>query len=147
MRIWSDFAPHLRIDRWVVSGGSWGSTVAISYAQTHPESCLGVNVACVLLNRRKDIDWWFYGVRTIFPELWEQFAALLSREERENLVDAYYHRIMNTDPEVSQPAAVALYLYEEGFMHFEAPGKTSRSHASAQLRSHLHSLCEARLFS
>lgn len=109
---------HLGIDRWVVAGGSWGSTVAIAYAETHPERTLGLVSVATWLVRRKDVDWWFQGVRTMFPELWEQFAALVPPHERGDLRKAYCDRILNRNDE---EAAERLYLYEEGFMHFDAP--------------------------
>ena len=60
----------LGIDRWVVAGGSWGSTVAVAYAEAHPDRCLGLSLTLMWLARPSDIHWWFQGVRAMFPELW-----------------------------------------------------------------------------
>lgn len=112
---------HLGIDRWVVTGGSWGSTVAVAYAQAHPEPCLALAIQGTWLCRERDLQWWFYGVRTLFPELWEQFASAVPMAERGDLRQAYCRRILGDDPEVAASFATRLYLYEEGFMRFEAP--------------------------
>ncbi|MBE0546737.1 MAG: alpha/beta fold hydrolase [Rubrivivax sp.] len=112
---------HLGITRWVVSGGSWGSTVALAYAQQHPERCLGLFVMGTWLARERDFQWWFHGVRTLFPELWEQFAAAVPEAERNDLRGAYCSRILGTDARLAAEFATRLYLYEEGFMHFGAP--------------------------
>ncbi len=111
----------LGIDRWVVAGGSWGSVVAIAYAEAHPERCLGLNLTCTWLVRTKDIDWWFHGVRVMFPELWEAFASLVPPGERADLRTAYAKRILGNDPGVADAAAFQLYAYEQGFMHFDTP--------------------------
>ncbi len=112
---------HLGIERWIVSGSSWGSTVALAYAEAHPERCLGLNLTCVWLCRAKDTEWWFQGVRSMFPELWEAFASLVPAEERSDLRQAYVRRILGDDPALAEAAATRLYLYEQGFMHFDAP--------------------------
>lgn len=109
---------HLGIERWIVAGGSWGSTVAIAYCEAHPERALGLVSLGTWLVRRKDMDWWFHGVRTLFPELWEAFAAPIPAAERGDLRRAYCDRILNRGDDA---AATRLYLYEEGFMHFDAP--------------------------
>jgi proline iminopeptidase len=112
----------LGIERWVISGGSWGSVVATAYAQAHPERCLGVNLTCTWLVRAKDIAWWFQDVRSMFPELWEAFAALVPPEERGDLRRAYARRILgNNDQAEADRFAHQLYVYEQGFMHFDTP--------------------------
>src|SRR5713226_6847675 len=85
---------HLRVERWVVFGGSWGSTLAIAYAEAHPERCL----ALIL--------------RAIFPEPWEKFSGFLPREERSDLLRNYYRRLIDPDPAVHMPAARAWSIYE-----------------------------------
>lgn len=112
---------QLEIVTWVVSGGSWGSTVALAYAEAHPERCRGLLLVSTWLLRQAEIDWWFYGVRTIFPELWEAFANVAPESERSNLVSAYHQLIFGEDPAIASQASRALYLYEEAFMHANAP--------------------------
>jgi proline iminopeptidase len=112
----------LGIDRWMVAGSSWGSVVAIAYAEAHPERCLGVNLTCTWLVRAQDIAWWFQGVRAMFPELWETFAALVPPEERSDLRRAYARRILgNNDQAEADRFAHQLYVYENGFMAFDTP--------------------------
>jgi proline iminopeptidase len=112
---------HLGVERWIVSGGSWGSTVALAYGQTHPRQCLGVFLVSLWLCRRVDTHWWFHGVRALFPELWNAFASFVPERERGDLRAAYCARILGDDADVAAEAATRLYLYEEGFMHFDAP--------------------------
>jgi proline iminopeptidase len=112
---------HLGIDKWMVAGGSWGSTVAVAYAEAFPERCLGINLTCLWLCRREDVHWWFHGVRTMFPELWDSFASLVSSDERNDLRAAYVRRILGNDPEAAKTAGEHLYLYEQGFMQFDVP--------------------------
>jgi proline iminopeptidase len=112
---------HFGIERWIVSGGSWGSTVALAYAQAFPERCLGLFVTGTWLARAKDFDWWFQGVRTLFPELWQAFAEPVPPQERHDLRRAYCARILDGSTEVAEAFATRLYRYEEGFMHFDAP--------------------------
>ncbi len=112
---------HHGIERWVVAGGSWGSTVALAYAETYPDRCMGLLLQGVWLCRRADIDWWFYGVRTLFPDLWETFSSAVPNEERKDLRQAYCQRILGKDRSVAADFATRLYLYEEGFMHFDPP--------------------------
>lgn len=101
-----------RIDRWHVFGGSWGSTLALAYAQAHPEQCLSIILRGIFLMRRPEIDWFLYGMRLIFPEAWQRFAEYLPDSERDNLLDGYYRRLIDDDPAIHMPAARAWSLYE-----------------------------------
>ncbi len=67
----------LAIDRWVVFGGSWGSTLALAYAQAHPARCRGLVMRGIFLCRKEEIDWFLYGMRSIFPEAWREFSGFL----------------------------------------------------------------------
>lgn len=103
---------HLGIDRWLVFGGSWGSTLAIAYAEAHPERCLGLVLRGIFLCRPSEIDWFLYGLGAIFPEVWERFAAHVPPAERHDLLAAYYTRLTDPDPAVHIPAAKAWSVYE-----------------------------------
>jgi proline iminopeptidase len=103
---------HFRIDRWHVFGGSWGSTLALAYAEAHPERCLSIILRGIFLMRRHEIDWFLYGMRLIFPEAWQRFAEYLPASERDNLLEGYYRRLIDEDPAVHMPAARAWSLYE-----------------------------------
>lgn len=112
---------HLGIERWIVAGGSWGSTVALAYAQAHAERCAGVFLTGTWLLRERDLQWWFHGVQQLFPELWQHFAEAVPAHERDDLRQAYCRRILGDDAAVADAFAARLHAYEEGFMHFAAP--------------------------
>jgi proline iminopeptidase len=103
---------HLAIDRWAVFGGSWGSTLALAYAEAHPESCRGLVLRGIFLCRRHEIEWFLYGIRTVFPEAWRAFSGFIPESERAELLDAYYRRLVDPDPAVHMPAARAWSTYE-----------------------------------
>jgi proline iminopeptidase len=103
---------HLGIDRWLVFGGSWGSTLAIAYAEAHPERCLGLVLRGIFLCRKSEIDWFLYGLRSVFPEAWEKFANFLPQAERSDLLRNYHRRLTDADPAVHMPAARSWSSYE-----------------------------------
>jgi proline iminopeptidase len=103
---------HLGVSRWLVFGGSWGSTLALAYAEHHPDRCLGLILRGIFLCRPSEIEFFLYGVRNVFPEAWRTFAEHIPEAEREDLLDAYYRRLTDPDPQVSLPAARAWSIYE-----------------------------------
>ncbi|HWK45436.1 MAG TPA: prolyl aminopeptidase [Stellaceae bacterium] len=103
---------HLGIARWLVFGGSWGSTLAIAYGEAHPEPCLGFVLRGIFLCRPAEIDWFLYGIRTVFPEAWQAFAGFLPEGERSDLLTNYYRRLTHPDPAIHLPAARAWSTYE-----------------------------------
>jgi proline iminopeptidase len=105
---------ELGIAEWVVFGGSWGSTLALLYAQTHPERVAGLILRGIFLCRQSEIDWFLYGVRTVFPEAWRAFAGFLPEAERSDLLAGYYRRLIDPEPRVHMPAARAWSIYEGG---------------------------------
>ena len=100
------------VERWLVFGGSWGSTLAIAYAETHPERCLGLILRGIFLCRPSEIEWFLYGLRAIFPEAWRRFAHFIPANERNDLLRAYHARLMDPDPAVHLPAARLWGSYE-----------------------------------
>ncbi len=103
---------HLGIDRWLVFGGSWGSTLALAYAEAHPQRCAGLILRGIFLCRKSEIDWFLYGLKNLFPEAWHDFAGAIPAKERGSLLAAYYKRLTNPDPKVHMPAAHAWSIYE-----------------------------------
>jgi proline iminopeptidase len=103
---------HLRIERWLLFGGSWGSTLALAYAQARPQHCLGLVLRGIFLCRRSEIDWFLYGMRNVFPEDWRSFAGHVSEQERQDLLAAYWRRLDDPDPAVQIAAARAWSTYE-----------------------------------
>ena len=102
----------LDIERWLVFGGSWGSTLALHYAETYPARCLGLVLRGIFLCRREEVDWFLYGVRKIFPEAWRAFSGFLPETERDDVLAAYYRRLLDSDPRIHMPAARAWSIYE-----------------------------------
>jgi len=103
---------HLAIDRWFVFGGSWGSTLALAYAQAHPDRTRGLFLRGIFLMQPSEIDWFLYGMKTVFPEAWRRFTTFLPQEERSDLLAAYSARLNDPDPAVRVPAARSWSVYE-----------------------------------
>jgi proline iminopeptidase len=102
----------LGIDRWIVFGGSWGSTLALAYAEHHPQRCRALVLRGIFLCRASEIDWFLYGLRAIFPEAWRTFAEFIPEAERGDLLRAYHARLVHPDPAVHMPAARTWSVYE-----------------------------------
>jgi proline iminopeptidase len=103
---------HRGIDQWHVFGGSWGSTLALAYAETHPERVRALILRGIFLCRKSEIDWFLYGIRNVFPEAWRAFSGFLPAEERGDLLGSYYRRLIDPDPAIHMPAARAWSVYE-----------------------------------
>lgn len=103
---------HLGIERWAIFGGSWGSTLALAYAEAHPLRCAALILRGIFLCRPSEIDWFLYGIRMVFPEAWRVFAGFLPEAERGDLLGAYYRRLIDPKPAVHLPAARAWSTYE-----------------------------------
>jgi len=103
---------HLKIERWFVFGGSWGSTLALAYAEHHPEKVRGLGLRGIFLCRKSEIDWFLYGMRELAPEAWRAFSEFIPAVERSDLLEAYYKRLMHDDPAVYMPAARTWSVYE-----------------------------------
>ncbi|WP_019142929.1 prolyl aminopeptidase [Noviherbaspirillum massiliense] len=102
----------LGIDRWLVFGGSWGSTLALAYGETHPERCFGFVLRGIFLCTQDEIDWFLHGMRWFYPEVHAEFVAPIPEAERGNLLQAYAKRLFSDDPAVYVPAARAWSRYE-----------------------------------
>src|SRR5262245_2993545 len=104
---------HLGIERWVVFGGSWGSTLALAYAETHPARVRALVLRGIFLGRTREIDWMYQsGANAIFPDVWEEFVHVIPEAERGDLVGAYYKRLTSDDAQVSHEAARAWRIWE-----------------------------------
>lgn len=97
---------HLGIERWLVFGGSWGSTLALAYAERHPQRVTGMVLVSIATTTRSEIDWITRGVGMFFPEAWERFRSGVPESDRgDRLVDAYHRLLMHPDPAVHDKAA------------------------------------------
>jgi len=103
---------ELGIKSWLVFGGSWGSTLALAYGEAHPERCLGFVLRGVFLARKHEVDWFLYGLRTVFPEAWRKFVSPIPEAERGDLLGAFHRRLTDPDPACHLPAARAWSTYE-----------------------------------
>ncbi len=103
---------YLGIERWLLFGGSWGSTLALAYAQEHPSRVIGCVLRGVFLGRPKEVEWFLYGLAAFFPEAHAAFANFLPESERKDLLGGYLRRLTDADPAVHLPAARAWSVYE-----------------------------------
>lgn len=108
---------HLGIERWLVFGGSWGSTLALAYAETHPDRVTGLVLRGIFLAREEELRWFNEmdgGARCIFPERWARFRDFIPEAERGDMVEAYWRRLEGSDEAVRLAAAQAWSAWEGG---------------------------------
>lgn len=119
---------HLGIAQWQVFGGSWGSTLALAYAQTHPHSVTELVLRGIFLLRRKELQWFYQlGASWLFPDAWQHFLMPIPPAERGDLMAAYHRRLTDPDRQVQLDAARAWSIWE---------GATSRLHVDPDLLHH-----------
>ena len=118
---------HLRIDRWLVFGGSWGSTLSLAYSQMNPERVTELVLRGIFLLRRSELDFFYqHGTSDLFPDAWEQYLAPIPDEERGDLVAAYHRRLFGDDPEAQLECARAWADWERATAYLEQrPGTDS----------------------
>lgn len=121
---------HLGIERWVVFGGSWGSTLALVYAEAHPERVLGLILRGIFLCRPAEIRWFYQeGASWLFPDYWEEYLRPIPEDERADLVGAYYRRLTGED-EIARMAAAKAWSRWEGKTSNLLPRKEVVDHFS-----------------
>jgi proline iminopeptidase len=104
---------HLALRRWQVFGGSWGSTLALAYAETHPEAVTELVLRGIFLIRKQEIDWFYQrGTSALFPDAWAGYLAPIPVAERGDLLNAYHRRLTGPDPAVRLAAARAWSRWE-----------------------------------
>jgi proline iminopeptidase len=104
---------HLRIDRWQLFGGSWGSTLSIAYAETHPERVTGMILRGIFLLRAEEIAWFYQsGCSALYPDAFEIYQSVIPPEERGHMVRAYHKRLTGSDKAVQLAAAKAWSMWE-----------------------------------
>lgn len=115
---------HLGIDRWLLYGGSWASTLILAYAQRHPERVLGIVLIGVTMTRPQEVDWLYRGLRLVRPGEWERFRAGVPQAHRDgNLVEAYRQLMEHPDAAVREQAAADWCAWEDAAIAHEASGK------------------------
>jgi proline iminopeptidase len=116
---------HLGIERWLVFGGSWGSTLALAYAEAHPERVTELVLRGIFLLRKQEIDWFYQrGASALFPDAWEAYLAPIPEAERGDLLHAYHRRLTSDDASVRLEAAKSWSIWE---------GSTSRLYTDPEL--------------
>lgn len=106
---------HLGISQWALFGGSWGSTLALAYAQAYPERVLSMVLRGIFLCRPQDIRWFYqFGASQVFPDFWEDFLAPIPDDERDDLVRAYYRRLVSGSDEAERLACAKAWSVWEG---------------------------------
>ena len=119
---------HLGIGAWLLFGGSWGSTLSLVYAQTHPQRALGLILRGIFMCRPHEIDWFYQqGASRLFPEYWQEYLAPIPEAEHGELVKAFYHRLTGDNEMQRMAAAKAWSLWE---------GKTSTLRQSEAVVGH-----------
>jgi proline iminopeptidase len=104
---------HLGIDRWMVFGGSWGSTLALAYAEAHPQRVTAMVLRGIFLLRRSELLWFYQqGASDIYPDVWEEYLKPIPEVERGDMMSAYYRRLTSENTEVRKSAAKAWSIWE-----------------------------------
>lgn len=117
----------LSVSRWQVFGGSWGSTLALAYAQAHPDRVSELVLRGVFMLRPKELHWFYqHGASEIFPDAWQHYLAPIPEAERGNLLEAYHRRLTHEDESVRMEAARAWSIWE-GSTSFLHPNEAART--------------------
>ena len=124
---------HLGIEQWLVFGGSWGAALALLYAEMYPETVLGLILRGAFLATQREIDWFFRsGVNRIFPDHWTEFTQLIPEDESDDLLGAYYRRILSDDERTRLAAAQAWSTWTDAVVTYTLPSEQKSSKADEQ---------------
>ncbi len=135
---------HLGIDTWQVFGGSWGSTLALAYAETHPDRVSELVLRGIFMIRRQELEWFYQkGCDMLYPDAWETYLAAIPETERGDLMSAYYRRLTSDDEQTRLDAAKAWTVWEAGrsFLmpdqdYIDAAGDDTFASAFARIECH-----------
>jgi proline iminopeptidase len=117
---------HLGIDRWLLTGGSWGTTLALVYAERHPHRVSEIMLSAISTTRRSEIDWLYRGVARFFPEEWERFRdGAVGTEPGGDLIAGYARLMEDPDPRVRNQAASAWRIWEDVILSLEPNAKSN----------------------
>lgn len=128
---------YLGVQRWLLYGGSWASTLILAYAERHPDRVNGIVLVGVTMTRPREIDWLYHGLRLLLPIEWERFRAGVPAQDRDgNLIEAYRRLMENPDPAVRERAARDWCAWEDAAIAHEThgnPGQYSAKPDAAKL--------------
>ena len=114
---------HLGIDKWLVFGGSWGATLGLLYAQSHPSRVSALILRGAFLARKKDLDWFGKsGASMIFPDYWKEFTEIITAPEKDDLISAYHARVHGADRKIREAAALAWSKWAGRIVTYLLPG-------------------------
>ena len=117
---------RLGIEKWVLFGGSWGATLALLYAETHPQNVLGLIIRGTFLATQRDLDWFCKdGANRLFPDYWDEFCKVIPSNERHALVAAYYQRIISSDEDMRLRAAKSWSMWAQKIVTFTLPEESA----------------------
>jgi proline iminopeptidase len=126
---------HLGIERWVVTGASWGVTLGLAYAQRHPARVMAMMFVAVTAGRRVETEWITRDMRRVFPREWDAFAAAVPETERDGDLSAAYARLLaSTDPAVTEPAALSWCVWEDTHVSLAPGAEPWLQHADPSFR-------------
>ncbi len=139
---------HLGISCWHIFGGSWGSTLALSYATTHSKRVASLVLRGIFMSRPSELDWFLGEVKHFFPEAWQSLLDYLPSHEQTDVMRAYEKRVFNTNTEVSIPAAIQWNAFESSIMSLlprpsstnEVDGQVELARARVQIH-YIRNLC------
>lgn len=135
---------HLGVDKWQVFGGSWGSTLSLAYAETHPGRVTELVLRGIFMLRRRELEWFYQeGADMIFPDAWDTYVAAIPEVERGDMMSAYYRRLTSDDKAVRTAAARAWSMWEgstcflfQDPAHMAASGEDEFAVAFARIECH-----------
>lgn len=124
---------HLAVERWQVFGGSWGSTLALAYAETHPQRVTELVLRGIFLLRRWELEWFYQeGTSRLFPDAWQHYIEAIPEVERADLISAFHRRLTSDDSAVRLAAARAWAIWEGGTSYLEIPPDYADTHGDAE---------------
>jgi proline iminopeptidase len=124
---------HLGIDRWQVFGGSWGSTLALAYAQAHPQRVAELVLRGIFMLRRWELEWFYQeGASRLFPDAWAHYVAAIPQVERADLISAFHRRLTSDDADVRLAAARAWAIWEGGTSYLRIPADYADTHGNPE---------------
>ena len=118
----------------MVAGGSWGSLLALAYAEAYPERVTGLVLRGVTTGSKAALRWWAHDVANLFPDLWRPFERFIPHAERHDLIAAYQARVLGADPMLQQAAADQFWEYSTRISSFRTPDKAPEAPAEERLQ-------------